>query len=613
MSTKQDRDLLKTYFETGDRPTEEQFERLIDSGINQVDDQIDVSGPNKNVGIGKVNATRKLHVAGKTFVGADSNAVPSTGNAFEVNAGLAHGIAVSTEGNDVFNFLDLGQPLNPNPFTFTDNAGRGFRFYKNVAGGSGNGELMRIAKNGNVGVGPIWSDAQARLEVLGSSDGANSDGIIRVETPDKTSGANLRMGALSGDYSWIQAHGNKPLHINKVGNNTLLNETDGNVGVGVSVPGNKLHLFNGPDQVPLQNSSSNQSGGGGIAGKAPSTMVDNDTGLRLQTGSQSGHILVSDSDGNAYWKPPTVVTNGLWIDNGNGSIRNGNSGNVGVGTSSPSEKLHVDGNIKVDGGIVGHDQYNKLNIGVTGGSGGAYISLRNNDFSGGSQGGMIFGARRGANATNGFTFLQYNPGESSEWPRCLSITGQKNSHFWDNGIFLRSEGDKNHGLAFFGATSAEQDRKNFDSINVDGPVLFGHSGGALGSRRGSVENTAMRWFESGNVDFQGEIKVKNNKLIVKRRVDIQPGSETAVVTGFHPDDWDAVVTNFQWDWLEKARLGVDRPTHGETGIDKGTFKVMVEPDSTGTKFIVSATFPRPNQKNTTKRIDVLFIRREILG
>lgn len=314
MSTKQDRDLLKTYFETGDRPTEEQFEHLIDSGINQVEDQIDVSGPNKNVGIGKINASRKLHVAGKTFVGTDSSANPQTSSALEVNAGQAHGIAVSTEGNDVFNFLDLGQPLNPNPFTITDNAGRGFRFYKNVAGGSGNGEHMRIAKNGNVGVGPIWADAQARLEVLGKSEDENSNGIIRVETADKTSGANLRMGALSGDYSWIQAHGNKPLHINKIGNDTLLNETDGNVGVGVSVPGNKLHVHN--------NSAS-------------------DTGLRLSTGGQAGHILVSDNQGNASWESPTVVTNGLWTDVGTtGNIKNGNSGNVVIGSHPGTESVY---------------------------------------------------------------------------------------------------------------------------------------------------------------------------------------------------------------------------------------------------------------------------------
>jgi hypothetical protein len=41
---------------------------------------------------------------------------------------------------------------------------------------------------------------------------------------------------MKDDYSWIQAHGNKPLHINKIGNDTLLNLNGGNVGIGVNVP-----------------------------------------------------------------------------------------------------------------------------------------------------------------------------------------------------------------------------------------------------------------------------------------------------------------------------------------------------------------------------------------
>jgi hypothetical protein len=81
------RSLLKTFFETGDRPTQEQFARLIDSMINKKDDDIYIILPSKNIGIGVSSPKEKLDIAGGIRVGTTSNQVPGiirwTGTDFE--------------------------------------------------------------------------------------------------------------------------------------------------------------------------------------------------------------------------------------------------------------------------------------------------------------------------------------------------------------------------------------------------------------------------------------------------------------------------------------------------------------------------------------------------
>jgi len=62
--------------------------------------------------------------------------------------------------------------------------------------------------------------------------------------------------------------------------------------------------------------------------------------LQLQDGSQANNrVLTSDANGLASWKDLPANTS-LWTAVGN-DIYNANSGNVGVGTSTPANKLHV--------------------------------------------------------------------------------------------------------------------------------------------------------------------------------------------------------------------------------------------------------------------------------
>jgi hypothetical protein len=79
----QDRAALKAYFETGKVPTQEQFESLIDAGVNKTDDGVSVAPGGGMIGIGDPRPSASLSVrsgvaaplTGKVRVARDSTAV----------------------------------------------------------------------------------------------------------------------------------------------------------------------------------------------------------------------------------------------------------------------------------------------------------------------------------------------------------------------------------------------------------------------------------------------------------------------------------------------------------------------------------------------------------
>jgi len=62
-----------------------------------------------------------------------------------------------------------------------------------------------------------------------------------------------------------------------------------------------------------------------------------------------------------------------------------------------------------------------------------------------------------------------------------------------NKLYFRSGTDENHGLGWF---------NNYDNVTVDGPVLFGYTGGGLGVSRFGNDHLILKWSENGNVSIQ---------------------------------------------------------------------------------------------------------------
>lgn len=68
--------------------------------------------------------------------------------------------------------------------------------------------------------------------------------------------------------------------------------------------------------------------------------------------------------------------------------------------------------------------------------------------------------------------------------------------------------DANNGLGWYGTG------RLFNGVSLDGPVLYGTSGGGLGSVSGSTQALALRWNNSGNVGIGGIAASSTHKLDV---------------------------------------------------------------------------------------------------
>ena len=79
----------------------------------------------------------------------------------------------------------------------------------------------------------------------------------------------------------------------------------------------------------------------------------------------------------------------------------------------------------------------------------------------------------------------------------VDVTG---GMFRVNGNQILLAGDLNHGIGFYGASApyfATSGR--YANMGIDGPVVYGYKGGALGSNLGGTKNIALRWLETGLV------------------------------------------------------------------------------------------------------------------
>jgi hypothetical protein len=79
-----------------------------------------------------------------------------------------------------------------------------------------------------------------------------------------------------------------------------------------------------------------------------------DSNLQIVPDASLGHVLTSDGAGNATWQPSGGGTggDGDWLIDGDDNMSSVPTGNVGVGTSGPSHKLTVVGEIRGTGMII---------------------------------------------------------------------------------------------------------------------------------------------------------------------------------------------------------------------------------------------------------------------
>jgi hypothetical protein len=233
-----------------------------------------------------------------------------------------------------------------------------------VGGGPGSGGgtspwqpvNVGIGFQGSVGVGTL--SPEGKLQVVNGAQNSNGNTLIL----GPTSSANLRMG-YADDYSWIQSHGSRPLRINELGNDVLLNLGGGSVGVGTPAPQGRLHVAGDlvvDGQIRTPQGTLTPGGGGGPAGVpvAPLRLVAPDAPLHLEAPGDGVRMVFTHQGGQSNWDMGigggrTPGARDFWLGDGRAvhwTVQDG-SGNMGVGTGSPQGRLHVAGDLVVDGVI----------------------------------------------------------------------------------------------------------------------------------------------------------------------------------------------------------------------------------------------------------------------
>ncbi|MEK7255377.1 MAG: tail fiber domain-containing protein, partial [Bacteroidota bacterium] len=374
--------------------------------------------PNENIIRFDVNGNEAMVIDPTGRVGIGTNA---PGQKLDVRGSGTDGAALLSLGNEDLSHKMLifpGRQNDPNPYIHWK-GGDPLRFTTDEGGWS---EKMRIDGSGKVGIGTATPDALLDIE-----GGALLAQGITGTTPVSGAGTRLmwipekrafRAGSVGGTH-WDDVNIGVFSFVGGGFDNTA---SGGNsfVGGGIDNTASGSNSFVGGGEDNIASGAFSFVGGGFLnSASGFNSFVGGGFGAFAKSYSEAvfgtfntDYTPVSTSDFNAADRL-FVIGNGTSSGTRSNAVTVLKGGNVGIGTTSPNEKLHVDGNFRLV----------------------------------------------------------------------------------DSTIYFHGGTDKNHGLGWFGTG------KLFEGEAIDGPALFGFSGGVLGtsSNGGADKNIVLSWKSSGRV------------------------------------------------------------------------------------------------------------------
>ena len=323
---------------------------------------------NGNVGIGTTSPQQKLHVAG-------NGRFESTGTGLGgyVTVGNPH----ETAGN--YSAYFFGNTIHDNIYmkgaiayeTLSITSGRGdMHFLQNTSANGTNASIndsvMTIRNNGNVGIGT--TSPNSKLQVDGEID-ANGGGGYKINGKPwaNESSNNLKLGDWDGEAFTTSIFDENSAEIVTIGNyGTMINCSSLTSTYGTTATlavGTAGATSSGAAVVTLSNSDTTSSAGD-ATGIIQFAIKDDSSGnLGYTSASIKGSISQVAGQGNggggildfntAPWSTGSSPQTRMRINQ---------NGNVGIGTTSPSEKLEVNGSVKATASTDAYKGYIKQTI-----------------------------------------------------------------------------------------------------------------------------------------------------------------------------------------------------------------------------------------------------------